>query len=180
MKLLPVILGVVGLAGGAAAGHFMKPPPPEEEMAAESDGAENDHGAAESGEGEKYAAAGQAKGGSGKEEQPPLENADFIKLNKQFVVPVLEGERVGALIVMSMAIEAEQGLGNLVFEYEPKLRDEFLQVLFRHAQSGGFGGVFTAEQVMQDLRASLLHAARGVLGSRVHNVLLTDIVRQDI
>lgn len=174
MKLLPVILGVVGLAGGAAAGHFLKPSPPVEDMKGAAGGEEK---MAKDGQGDSYAAAGQVQ-----PEAPsaPPENTDYVKLNKQFVVPVLEGERVGSLMVMSLAIEAEQGLSDMIFEYEPKLRDEFLQVLFRHAQSGGFTGVFTAEQVMQDLRASLLHAARGVLGMKVRNILLTDIVRQDI
>jgi hypothetical protein len=34
--------------------------------------------------------------------------------------------------------------------------------------------------VMSDLRAGLRDAARGVLGDAVHDVLVTDIVRQDM
>lgn len=182
MKLLPVILGIVGIAGGAAAGHFLKP--------------------AELSSDDKMAmAAGDPK--SGKQDGKPaadkqvakkdhdhdddhkapataLSDADYVKLNKQFVVPIVEGERVSSLIVISMALEADQGLSETIFQFEPKIRDEFLSVLFKHAQSGGFTGVFTADQPMQDLRSSLLYAAQSVLGRAVRSVLVTDIVRQDI
>lgn len=170
MKLLPVIFAVAGLGGGAAAGHFLKAPEaakmPPDEMAGkkvEQDSATKQY---------EETHAGAIDG--------PISNADYVKLNKQFVVPIVDGDRVGSLIVISMALEADQGVSDQIFAFEPKLRDEFLSVLFKHAQSGGFSGVFTADQPMHDLRASLLYAAQRVLGRSVRAVLVTDIVRQDV
>lgn len=184
MKLLPVILGVVGLAGGIAAGHFLKPAEEKKEMAAGdakmADGEHHEEMAKDSyddGKGGEHAASAEQHEEKTTEE---LLTQDFIKLSKQFVVPIVEDDRVGSLIVISMAIEADQGFSDIIFQYEPKIRDEFLSVLFKHAQSGGFHGVFTADQPMHDLRSALLNAARNVLGTTVKGVLVTDIVRQDI
>jgi len=79
-----------------------------------------------------------------------------------------------------MAIEITGGGSDPIFAQEPKLRDEFLRVLFLHAQSGGFSGAFTEPRVMDDLRASLTASAKRILGSKVKAVLLTNLVRQDL
>ena len=103
-----------------------------------------------------------------------------MKIERQFVVPVLEDERVSSLVVLSLAVEVDAGESDIVFEHEPKLRDAFLSVLFTHAQSRGFDGDFTQERRLEDLRGSLTNAAQEVLGKRAHGILLTGIVRQDI
>ncbi len=160
MKLLAIILIPVGLAAGLAGGHFLAPPEPET--------AEED-----------------PKANAGKEmpEKPPqldLSETDYAKLDKQFIVPVIEDGGVIALVVVTMAIEVKKGGRDLVFEHEPKLRAEFLNVFFNHAQSGGFSGVFIESQLMGDLRSSLNAAAWSVLGETAHQVLVTSLIRQDI
>ena len=60
------------------------------------------------------------------------------------------------------------------------LRDMFLQVMFNHANSGGFDGAFTSGEKMNDLRGSLFQAAVKVLGPIATDVLVIDIVRQDV
>ena len=177
---LPLILAVVGLAGGTVAGHFLKPAKEMEEGEKGEQMAMSDKDKGGKQDGEFSAKDLPHSDKSAEIPDQPLSGADYIKLSKQFVVPIVTGAEVGALIVMSMAVEVEDGFSDAVFEYEPKLRDEFLRVLFKHARSGGFTGVFTAEQVMGDLREGLLHAARKVLGPQVKHVLVTDIVRQDI
>ena len=48
---------------------------------------------------------------------------------------------------------------------KPRLRDSFLKVMFRHANSGGFDGSFTAGRKMEDLKSALLAGrARGDAG----------------
>ncbi len=160
MKLLAIILIPVGLAAGLAGGHFLAPPEPE--MAEEDP---------------------KAKAGKETPEKPPqldLSETDYAKLNKQFIVPVIEDSDVIALVVVTMAIEVKKGGRDLVFEHEPKLRAEFLNVFFNHAQSGGFSGVFIESQLMEDLRSSLNAAAWNVLGKTAHQVLVTSLIRQDI
>ena len=85
-----------------------------------------------------------------------------------------------ALVVISLSLEMTSGGPELVFRREPKLRDSFLQVLFDHANSGGFEGNFTTGRKMDLLRGALRESAIKTLGNTVTNVLIADIVRQDV
>lgn len=160
MKLLAILLIPLGLIGGLAGGHFLAPPPPEPMEKAE-----------------------QKEGAEKPPKKPPkldLSNTDYAKLDKHFIIPVVEEGAVSALVVVTMAIEVDKESRDLVFEHEPKLRAEFLNVFFNHAQSGGFSGVFIQTQLMNDLRGSLNAAAWGVLGDAAHQVLITSLTRQDV
>ena len=105
---------------------------------------------------------------------------EYVKMSKQFVVPVIKRDRVSALVVVSISIETPEGTSPLILEREPKLRDGFLQVLFAHANSGGFDGAFTTGQSMRDLRGSLKEAARRITGVDVRSVLIEEIVKQQM
>ena len=91
---------------------------------------------------------------------------EYVKLNNQFVVPVVEDGRVAAMVVLSLSLEVEAGNTEAVYQREPKLRDAFLQVLFDHANVGGFCGSFTdgvepgraAHQPERGRRASAGHS----------------------
>jgi hypothetical protein len=185
MKLLfPVILAIIGLVGGVAAGHFLKPAADPEMMA---DGGHADPA--------HPPAMDDGHGGGHDDPLPedpstipeaadhdPDEDSkyEYMALDKQFVVPLVNESRVHAMIIVSLSLEVTVDGVDMAHRRSPKLRDVFLQVLFRHAHSGGFDGVFTGGQVMADLRAGLRDAAKGVLGEAVHDVLVTDIVRQDM
>ncbi|KFI33788.1 flagellar basal body-associated protein FliL [Haematobacter missouriensis] len=110
---------------------------------------------------------------------PPPALRDYARLNNQFVVPVIRQGETRALIVLSLSVEVPQGRSDVVHRYEPKLRDALLQVLFDHANTGGFDGAFTEGGPMIALRAGLGEAARGIVGPDALDVLVTDIVRQD-
>jgi len=182
--IIPVVLALIGLAGGGAAGYFLRPAPPPAEATAEgaAPGAEGEkapkaeHGA----EGEKapkaeHGAEGEAAA-EGEEGQP---TSEFVKLNNQFVVPVIKKGAVGSLVVLSLSLEVTVGSTEKVYAAEPKIRDVLLQVLFDHANAGGFDGSYTDNANMSDLRNALLEAVRTVLGDIVIAVLVSDIVRQD-
>jgi len=104
---------------------------------------------------------------------------DYVRLNNQFVVPVIEGGEVGALVILSLSIEAVAGASEAVYAREPRLRDAFLRVMFDHANAGGFAGAFTAGGALELLRAALRETARAVLGDIAIDVLIVDIARQD-
>ncbi len=108
-------------------------------------------------------------------ELPP----EYVKLSNQFVIPVVEAGQVAALVVISLSLEVKPGTTEAVFASEPKLRDVFLQVLFDHANSGGFRGSFTDASNLVVLRQSLKEVAMQVLGEDVKDVLIVDIARQD-
>lgn len=161
-KLIPVLLVCLGLAGGIGAGLTLRPAsgptetdlPPQKLETSTSDGIQ-----------------------PGPEDKATKE---YVKLNNQFVVPVVHETLVESLVVLSLSIEIEAGQANIVYTREPKLRDVLLQVLFDHANIGGFGGAFTNANTMDILRMSLTEAAQAVLGTSVSGVLITDIARQDV
>ena len=100
-------------------------------------------------------------------------------MNNQFVVPVVHDGRVDALVVLSLSLEVEAGNTEAVYLREPKLRDTFLQVMFDHANVGGFSGSFTDGSILIVLRTGLKEAAAMIMGTTVRDVLITDIARQD-
>ena len=164
-KLVPVLLALIGLGAGVGGGMAMRQDPTE--MVAEVACA----GQSEAKATEVADKAEQGKAGGGA--------LDYVKLNNQFVIPVVNQGSVSALVVISLSLELASGGPELVYKREPKLRDAFLQVLFNHANTGGFDGNFTSGRSMGQLRAALLESAQKTLGSSVTNVLIVDVIRQD-
>jgi flagellar protein FliL len=109
----------------------------------------------------------------------PKEPPEYVKLSNQFVIPVVEDGQVAALVVVSLSLEVTAGSTETVFAREPKLRDVFLQVLFDHANAGGFRGSFTDGSNLVVLRQALKEVAMQVLGDIITDVLIVDIARQD-
>lgn len=164
-KILPIILALIGLGGGVGAGIMLRPESAEMVSI-------DPCGDMTMGTEAKHTPATDA-------EPKPDETAEFVKLNNQFVVPVVAKDRVSSLVVMSLSLEVDTGSQETVFQREPKIRDAFLQVLFDHANTGGFDGAFTSGGNMGVLRSALKEAATGVLGGIVRDVLIIDVVRQD-
>jgi hypothetical protein len=155
--LVPVLLLLLGLGAGIGAGLFLATPAPEEgdvETAAP-------------------AAAGQTDGQTGGQ-------TEFVRLNNQFVVPVVARDRVTAMVVISLSVEMRLGTADAVYKREPRLRDGLLQAMFDHANRGGFDGAFTDANSMDVLRRMLIEVARDLLGEDVRGVLITEIARQDV
>jgi flagellar FliL protein len=104
---------------------------------------------------------------------------DYVKLNNQFIIPVIKGDVVRSVAIVALSLEVEVGSTEKVFAVEPKLRDTFLQALFDHASLGGFDGAFATTENLIRMRRSLKENAVAVLGDIVNDVLVTDIARQD-
>lgn len=171
-KLLPVILLIVGTGAGIGAGIMLAPAPEPKTEQAEGDmGDDIDHADGE----EAEHAEEEGEDGLG-----PDPNREYIKIDNQFVVPVVERENLSSLVVIALSLEVKTGMGDKVHLYEPKLRDAFLQVLFDHANMGGFRGAFTRSDVLNPLRTALREAAQKELGKGVYDVLIVEISRQDV
>ena len=154
--ILPIALLFVGLGAGLGAALMLRPAP---------EAAEPADDAAEAEQAETEAA--------------PTGNTEFVRLNNQFVVPIVHRGSVRSLIVMALTVEVDTGQAQAVFQQEPRLRDAFLRVMFAHANAGGFDGSFTDAAAMAPLRMALSEAARQIMGSSAHDVLIVDITRQD-
>lgn len=118
--------------------------------------------------------------GKNKKKKEPGAAYELVSLHNQFVVPLVDNGRVAAMVVVSIGLEVEVGETEAIYAREPRLRDTFLQVLFEHANMGGFSGDFTNARNLNLLRKSLTRSAQGELGSIVKNILITDLARQDI
>lgn len=157
-KLLPIILLLIGAGAGVGAGIFLRPEPAPVEAEPASEMSES-------------------------EEVEPEETADptseYVKMSNQFVVPIVDGDAIQGLVVMSLSLEVPAGQKDAVYAREPKLRDSFLQVMFDHANIGGFDGAFTNSNNLMVLRRALREAAQKVMGEQVSDVLIIEIARQD-
>ena len=165
-KILPALIIVIGLVAGGGIGLLLRPTPAGPVECSETNH-DND-------------CVSNNEASSVENVAPDPEDVYYVKLSKQFVVPVVGDSKVVALVVISLSIETTPIMSDVVFTREPKLRDALLAVMFLHANSGGFDGQFTGGEAMRDLRGSLLEAAVGVIGADVFNVLITDILRQDV
>lgn len=161
-KIFPILLALIGLAAGGGAGYFLKPSPAPEMSNPCGDVSGTDDGHTET----DVTAHVDV-------------DSEFVKINNQFVIPIVSDEKVSALVVLSLSLEVSTGNREAVYQREPKLRDEFLQVMFNHANTGGFDGVFTQTSRLTHLRRALREVATSILGEVVHDVLVTNIVRQD-
>jgi flagellar protein FliL len=157
-KILPLIFLLVGIGGGISAGFFLSPPV-DQQFSMEKAPPENSAGS-------KY-------------ENAEVSGTEFVKMSNQFVIPVVEGDSIAALVVVSLSLETRPGLSEKVYEREPKLRDAFLRTLFDHANMGGFKGAFTRTETLDLLRTALREVAQEEIGPEVLNVLIVDIIRQD-
>lgn len=169
-KLIPLFLPVVGIGAGISAGLFLQ---------------DKAHDSAA----HQTVAVEQPDTNTGTHTDDTHDTGDhdekigapqYVKLNNQFIVPVIEQDEVTSIVVLSLSLEISSGDSDTIYAKEPKLRDGFLQVLFDHANMGGFTGAFTNSSKMATLRRSLLSVARKAAGDGVTDVLITDLARQNV
>lgn len=148
-KILPIALMLLGLAGGVGAGFVLRPVPE-----APPDGQDTVPAPVEA----------------------PV--TQLYELEGQFLVPLIEEGRVKSIVVIELALEIDDTANLAVADKEPLLRDRMLQILFDHANTGGFEGMFTANNNMALLRKALQDACTQVMGDGVvYEVLITNILR---
>ncbi|WP_298851060.1 flagellar basal body-associated protein FliL [uncultured Ruegeria sp.] len=164
-KLIPVIFLIVGLGSGIGVGLVFAPAEKAEDGAYEKE------------------AAGQEKESGKKSEKSRKKGEEegfgYLKMTKHFVVPVVKDDRIEAMVTLALSLEANSAITEMFYANEPKLRDGFLQVLFDHANTGGFDGIFTESRNLDVLRKSLLEVARKDFGEDVSKVLIMSVNRQD-
>lgn len=150
-KLIPVILMLLGLGGGVGAGLMLRPDAAPPDAQAEI---------------------------SDPRPAVPAGMRGVFEIPNQFMVPVMVEGRIAAVFILNLALEIAEPQRDEVANSLPRLRDAMLQVMFDHANTGGFHGAFTASSTMEQLRRALLEAGQNVLGrDALFSVLITDIQR---
>lgn len=166
-KILPILIATLGVGAGVGAGLALRSPAPSEVTLVQNP-CGPDPNAAEH-QSAKHNIAQPAK----------AEDQEYVKLNNQFIIPVVEKGKVSSMVIISLSLEVAKGQKESVFAREPKLRNAFLQVMFDHANIGGFTGAFTNSGNLNVLRSALLEVGRDAIGHAITDVLITDIARQD-
>lgn len=103
----------------------------------------------------------------------------FIDMDRKFVVPLVRGNRVRALVVLDLRLEVPEWAENRARDLKPRLRDALLDALFAMAVEGAFDGDLYSNNIQSEMRARLLAAARKVLQQDVAAVLIGELLRQD-
>ena len=157
-KIFPLMLLLLGAGAGVGAGIYLRP---------------------DKGVTEVKTDAGKVADKTEKKDAGSDPTREYVKMNNQFVVPIVKGAAVQGLVVMSLSLEVPAGQKDAIYSREPKLRDSFLQVMFDHANVGGFDGAFTDADTLNVLRGALREAARKDMGEQITDVLIVEIARQD-
>lgn len=191
-KILPIVIAVTGLAGGVAAGAVLKPAPeaPMESAEHEADGhATDEHGAAVAGKDDHGGGHDAGHAPSPKKSHKTAKKDDhgdghggyaesdtaYVGLQKPFFAPITRARGKRALVRLDLHLEVEPGMEDIVHLHEPKLRDGFLRSVLAFSQAGGFSTMGEGDG-FDMLRDDLLTTARAVLGPKVHNVLIGEIL----
>ena len=171
--ILPLVMLLVGTGAGFGTGMVLRPDPGEHAGKSEKESAKSDKKTDKK-------KAEKKKDGKKKGGDPDKDAVEYLKMNNQFVVPIVRNRDVTALVVLGLSVEVSEGSKEMVYANEPKLRDAFLQVLFDHANAGGFDGAFTEVENLQVLRQALLEVGQKYVGvTVVRDILIQEIARQD-
>lgn len=184
--LIPLILLIVGTGAGVGAGMFLAPKADPEaadhadtheshddpahkthevEITHKDNHGTDDHGADSHDDGH-----GDGHGNG----------IAYVKMPNQFIVPVMEDGHMSAMIIMTIAMEAMESDEAYIMSHAPKIRDGFIQEMFKHAGLGWFSGDYTRSEPMALLRKSLLAKAHSIVGDKVKAILILDIARQEV
>jgi hypothetical protein len=112
-------------------------------------------------------------------EQAQSEAHAFIDMERKFVVPLVRGNRVRALVVVDLRLEVPASGESRALALKPKIRDAFLDTLYAMAVAGAFDGDLYSNNVQDEMRARLLEAARQVLQDDASAILIGELLRQD-
>ncbi|MFC0199911.1 hypothetical protein [Paracoccus rhizosphaerae] len=181
-KIIPLMLPVVAIVGGAFAGNMLRAP---SDGAAEvapahaaGDHAEpSDDGHAADGH-ETESHAEPADDGHGDVEHAAPGEAAWFTFPTQFFVPLMRQGDLQDMMILTLTLQTDGASLGALGRKEHVLRDSLLRQLMIHANTGGFDGNFTADRNLAVLREDLLKAAQAVTDLPIEAVLIEDIARQ--
>jgi hypothetical protein len=167
-KLIPILLPVVALLGGAFGGDMLRAPADAAIPVA------GDHAAEPSHDG--HGAAQDDHGASG--DHGSTEAEGWFTFPTQFFVPLArQGDR-NDLMILTLTLQTDGASIEAMRKKEHALRDVLLRQLLIHANTGGFDGNYTSDRTLVLLRQDLLKAAATVTDLPLKAVLIEDIARQ--
>lgn len=176
-----VIGGVVGhvLRGGsgeAAAASAPESDHGEEKSEEDGHGApkakekKDSHGGDKKASKDGHGASGSASAGS-----------TYFRFSREFVVPIIQNERVASLVILNINIEADAAASDKLFSQEPVLRDVVMTTLIEISGDGRTFQSMTSIENYETLRSLILgNLQKKFPDMGIKNILILDIARQDL
>lgn len=174
--LIPLVALIVGLVAGIGGGSALssKDGSGGEEAATDDHGSEGHVDTPPEPAADAHSDAGHGDAGHGASPD------SFYTLPGQFIIPIVGGENVQAVVLLSIGLETTpEGRGD-VMRMEPRLRSAILAALFDLSSIGGMSGDFTAPDWRNRVSQAVKHAATAVAGNKVTAVDLLEINKQNL
>ena len=104
----------------------------------------------------------------------------YYKFSREFVVPIMEGERVKSLVILHLNLEVDSEISQTLFTMEPKLRDNIMTTLIGLSNDGKTLERPTETESYETIRSMVLQNLDTVVASGIRNVLIVDMAKQDL
>ncbi|MEM9422604.1 MAG: hypothetical protein AAF986_08880 [Pseudomonadota bacterium] len=177
MKIIIVsLLNIAAVGGGIYGGSFLRPAPAgdakySEEKSSKNEGTEK---------GDKKKNNKKAKGNDkGDGEEASLEYFS-VRFSRPFVVPVTDGWRTQALVVLKLNVEVEQAAADQTAGLQDKMRDRIMSSLIGFSHEGGFAGATTDPALYDAVRVSVRDAVEDMFPEMVGDVLILELLKRSV
>lgn len=139
------------------------------------DGHGGGHGASDDSHGgDSYGGGGGHGGGYGSG------GPAYFKFSREFVVPLMRGERVQSLVILNISLETTSKVSEQLFSIEPKLRDNIMTTLVGLSNDGTTLSLMTNADNYEKVRETVLENLENIVPEGIDNVLILDAAKQDL
>ena len=107
-------------------------------------------------------------------------NVSYFRFSREFVVPVLEDDRVASLVILNINLEVDSSISASLFSQEPKLRDNIMSTLIALSGDGDTFRNITQVESYESVRSMVLMNLKSVVPNGIENVLIVDMAKQDL
>ena len=105
----------------------------------------------------------------------------YFKFSREFVVPMIENERVSSLVILNINVESDAATSDKLFSQEPVIRDVIMTTLIEISGDGKTFQSMTSIENYETLRSLILVALQKKFPDMgIKNILILDIARQDL
>ena len=107
-------------------------------------------------------------------------NVSYYRFSREFVVPILDGDRVASLVILNINLEVDNAISSQLFSQEPKLRDNIMSTLIALSSDGDTFQNITRVESYESVRSMVLMNLKNVVPHGIENVLIVDMAKQDL
>ena len=177
---ITALIAIICIVAGGFAGHFLKTAG----SAAPADAPAAKDGAESSGEGDAGKAsddkASSSSNSTGGKDSSASGEVLYYKFSREFIVPIIQEERVESLVILNINLEADAELSQDLFKLEPKLRDNIMSTLIQLSNDGKTFQTITDVESYETVRSLILMNLKNVVSEGIHNVLILDMAKQNL